>query len=426
MKKHHNRTLGAFEKAFWLLDQIDSKDFALTADISGVQPVEKWQHALQMVQHRHPNLSVRIVMDELSRPVLQHIGNMAIPLRVVHVQQDYRWEQEVEKELSNRFDTAEGPLLRVVLVQKPKSTVLILAANHTAADGTSLNYLVRDILLAVSGKELERMHPQKSNDQTLGLPDDEPDQIVSKVPELKMNTDVVKPLVSSFRISESTTRLVLERARQEGTTVHGAICAAVLLASRRMRPVWNEASMELVSPVCTRAALNLDDNVGLNITTKSVFFEQEPQLSFWELARFAKAGLEETATAQYVTRYLSFFRNMVFGHNDMQQMIDVLKTAFNHHIMVTNLLRVRYETDFGAMKLESLYGPMVRSGKGKEQTIGALTTNGSLCLTNTSDTPIPGLLKEMEEILLEACKENADAGTAMHILAEKAVSCLLA
>jgi NRPS condensation-like uncharacterized protein len=424
MKRQQNRTLGAFEKTFWLLDQIDSKDFVLAADISGTQPVEQWKNAVQLVQQRHPNLSVRIVMDELSRPVLQQVDNMIIPFRVVYAEQDYRWEQEVEKELSTRFDTEEGPLLRVVLVQKPQSTVLILAANHTLADGTSLNYLIRDLLLAVSGKELEPMGPQLSNDQTLGLPEDLPAGTAGRVPELKMKTDVVKPLVCSLRISEDDTRNILERARQENTTVHGAICAAVLVVSRKMRLEWKGASMELVSPVCTRGALNLDDNFGLNITTQSVFFEKEEHLSFWDLARLAKAGLDGTNSAEYVTNYLSFFREIVFGHNDMQQMLEALKMAFNHHIMVTNLVRVRYETDFGSLKLESVYGPMVRSGKGMEQTIGVITTNGSLGLTNTSDTPIPGLLKEIEKILQEACQANAE--TSPGVSGGKASSCALA
>lgn len=409
MKRQQNRTLGAFEKTFWLLDQIDSKDFALAADISGTLPVEKWRKAIDMAQQRHPNLSVRIILDELSRPTLQHVENLRIPLRVVHVEQNYRWEQEVEKELSVRFNTEEGPLLRVVLVQKTDSTVLILAANHTVADGTSLSYLTRDILLAVTGNELELMEPQVSNDETLGLPDDLPAQTVDQVHELKMKTDIVNPLVSSHRFSESTTHNIVERARLENTSVHGAICAAVLMASRKMRPEWDETRMELVSPICTRGALDLDDNFGLNITTQSVFFEQQRHLSFWDLARLAKAGLGGTSSVEYTTGYLSFFRDIVFGHNDMQQMLDALKQAFNHHIMVTNLVRVRYKTDFGKLKLKALYGPMVRSGKGMEQTIGALTTNGSLCLTNTSDTPIPGLLAEMEQILEKACKENAVA-----------------
>ena len=196
MKTQQNRTLGAFEKTFWLLDQIDSKDFALAADISGTKPVEKWQNAINSVQRRHPNLSAKIVMDELFRPALRHVENMTVPLRVVDVQHDdYRWEQEVEKELSVRFDTSEGPLLRIVLVQKPSSTVLILVANHSVADRTSLNFLVRDILLAVNEKPLMEMDPQLSNDQTLGLSEDQPAKTTEMVPELKVNSDRVKPLV---------------------------------------------------------------------------------------------------------------------------------------------------------------------------------------------------------------------------------------
>jgi hypothetical protein len=71
--------------------------------------------------------------------------------------------------------------------------------------------------------------------------------------------------------------------------------------------------------------------------------------------------------------------------------------------MVTNLVKVKYDTDFGKLKLRSVYGPMVRSGKGMEQTIGAITSNGQLCLTNTSDNPISGVLTEMQNILIEAC-----------------------
>ena len=301
--------------------------------------------------------------------------------------------------------------MRVVLIQKPQSTVLNLLANHSVADGTAVSYLMRDTLLAVSGKALEPMEPQMSNDQTLAFPEDLPAHTVDLVLDLKINTDIVKPLVSSLRISANDTQYILERARQENTTVHGAICAAALWACRKMRAEWHETRMELVSPICTRAALNLDDNFGLNITTQSVFFEPQRHLFFWDLARLAKAGLEGTSSARYVSNYLSFFRDIVFGHTDLQQMLDVLKTAFNHHIMVTNLVKVKYETDFGKLQLKSLYGPMVRSGKGKEQTIGALTTNGSLCLTNTSDTPIPGLLEEIEKILHEACQGNAEAGT---------------
>lgn len=412
MKKKQNRTLGAFEKTFWLLDQIDSKDFALAAEIDGTAAVEKWERAIKEVQLRHPNLSVRIVMDELSRPVIQHIDNLVIPFRVVNTHQGYLWEQEVERELSQRFDTAEGPLIRIVLVQKPQTTVLIVAANHTLADGTSVNYLIRDLLAAVSGTELKKFEFQLSNDQTLGLPEDMPAQTVTDKFELGISDRIVHPKVSSLRLNIEKTNRIIEKARAENTTVHGAICAAVVIAGRKMRVAWSDVKMELISPICTRGVLGLDDNFGLNITTHPVFFENEQDLSFWELARLAKAGLDGTFTEAHVRNYLGFFRDLTFGHNNIGQMLEILKGAFNHQIMVTNLVKVKYDTDFGALKLKSLYGPMVRSGKGMEQTIGAVSTNGSLGLTNTSDSPIDGFLEEIEYILNHACK--VDTNSSLH------------
>lgn len=412
MKKKQNRTLGAFEKTFWLLDQIDSKDFALAAEIDGTAAVEKWERAIKEVQLRHPNLSVRIVMDELSRPVIQHIDNLVIPFRVVNTHQGYLWEQEVERELSQRFDTAEGPLIRIVLVQKPQTTVLIVAANHTLADGTSVSYLIRDLLAAVSGTELKKFEFQLSNDQTLGLPEDMPAQTVTDKFELGISDRIVHPKVSSLRLNIEKTNRIIEKARAENTTVHGAICAAVVIAGRKMRVAWSDVKMELISPICTRGVLGLDDNFGLNITTHPVFFENEQDLSFWELARLAKAGLDGTFTEAHVRNYLGFFRDLTFGHNNIGQMLEILKGAFNHQIMVTNLVKVKYDTDFGALKLKSLYGPMVRSGKGMEQTIGAVSTNGSLGLTNTSDSPIDGFLEEIEYILNHACK--VDTNSSLH------------
>ncbi|MGS2764799.1 hypothetical protein [Sinomicrobium sp. M5D2P9] len=120
------------------------------------------------------------------------------------------------------------------------------------------------------------------------------------------------------------------------------------------------------------------------------------------MARLAKAGLEGTDTAEHARNYTNFFRDLTFNTTDIQKIIDTLKEAFNQEIMVTNLGLIKFGIDFGPLKLKALYGSMVRSGKGKEQTIGVITSNGSLCLTNTSDIPIDGLLQEMENILVEA------------------------
>ncbi|RYY36882.1 MAG: condensation protein [Sphingobacteriaceae bacterium] len=403
MTNQQNRTLGAFEKTFWLLDQIDSKDFALAAEINGRETVEAWQQALVKLQQRHPNLSAKVVLDQFSRPVLKHVEGTTIPLRVLNVEDNYRWEQEAEKELATRFNTTEAPLLRAVLIQKPTTTVLILASSHVVADGTSITYLFRDILNALTGKELQAMKPQQSNDETLGLPEDIVIADAEHVKAISNNFKEVAPKISSIRMDAATTQRLIEKAREEGTTVHGAICAAVLTTSRAIRTEWSDRKIELISPICARGPLKLDDNYGLNITTHPVYFEGEQQYDFWEIARQAKAGLAGTNTEEHVRNYINFFRDLTFNSTDIQKMIDILKNAFNHEIMVTNLGKLKYDTDFGKLKLNAVYGPIVRSGKGMEQTVGAISCNNALCLTNTSDSPITCLLEAIMENLTEAC-----------------------
>lgn len=408
MTKHQNRTLGAFEKTFWLLDQIDSKDFALAAEVEGRESVAAWRSAINKVQKRHSNLSARIAMDEFKRPFIEHVESLIIPIRVLEVDNDFKWEHEVEKELAIRFNTKEGPLFRVVVVQKPEDTVLILVANHTLADGSSLMYLFRDILDAVTGNVTQALRPQKSNDETLGLPDDNINTTTKASGYVFKKPSTVSPKVESIRFSSESTLQILKSSRLEQTTVHGAICAATVIACRKLRKEWGDKKIELISPICTRKALQLDDNCGLNITTHPVYFENEQQLSFWDIARLAKTGLQGTETVEHIQNYLGFFRQLTFNSTDIQQMIDTLKEAFNHQIMVTNLVKVKYKTDFGKLKLKSVYGPMVRSGKGMEQTIGAISSNDKLSLTNTSDNPIPGILEEMQRILAEACDEHLE------------------
>ncbi len=361
MTKHQNRTLGAFEKTFWLLDQIDSKDFALAAEVEGKQSADAWRQAVNQVQKRHPNLSARIGIDEFKRPFIEHVDSLVLPLKVIEVDSDFKWEKLVEKELATRFDTEEGPLFRVIVLQKPKDTVLILAANHTLADGSSLMFLFRDLLEAVTGQIPQVLVPQKSNDETLGFLEDkavindETSAYEFKKPE------AVSPKVESIKFSIEQTSQIIERSRLEKTTVHGAICAAVVIAGRKLRKDWEDKKLELISPICTRKALQLDDNCGLNITTHPVYFKPEENQSFWDIARFAKSGLNGTETKEHVENYLGFFRELTFNSTDIQKMVDTLKEAFNHQIMVTNLVKVKYKTDFGKLKLKSVYGPMVRS-----------------------------------------------------------------
>jgi len=82
---------------------------------------------------------------------------------------------------------------------------------------------------------------------------------------------------------------------------------------------------------------------------------------------------------------------------------NLLQKGFATEIMVTNLGRLSYETDFGTLKLEGIWGPLALSGSKGDQTIGVTTTNGSMRLVHVSRIPLKSLLSVAENILIAAC-----------------------
>jgi hypothetical protein len=87
----------------------------------------------------------------------------------------------------------------------------------------------------------------------------------------------------------------------------------------------------------------------------------------------------------------------------VEQAFQLKRKGFNAQVILSNLGRLPFDSTFGPLKLESLWAPSALRGIEGEQTLGAVTVNGSLHLTHTSPAPIPGLLAGMEEVLCNAC-----------------------
>ena len=111
------RPLGSFEHLFWLIDQRGPIHFAVTAQVSGRTSPRDWRQALDIVQERHPLLSVRVERSPGSIPQFRQVDAVPIPLRIVEDDPTTRWEAEVGEELATPLDPNGAPLIRAVLVR---------------------------------------------------------------------------------------------------------------------------------------------------------------------------------------------------------------------------------------------------------------------------------------------------------------------
>jgi len=397
---------------FWLIDQNRSVHFAVTAQIAGKATPDDWRQALDRVQGRHPILSVCIDGSPGSVPRFRQVEAAPIPLRIVEENPKTSWEEEVGEELATPFDPSRAPLIRAVLIQGSQNTAFTLVAHHSIADGLSVAYAIRDTLSALSGALLEPLPLSPSQEEILAacaapvaLACAPPEQ--GHLPAGNQGTyrplDHARPTVKGLRLARALTASLRDRARQEGTTVHGALCAALAIAGRKVSADWREIPLRIASPISTRQTLEVGESCGVFLGAAIGVFDRQAA-GFWEVARDAKTAVAHGQTRDGVAALLSAFEQVVGNGAEIPAAAAFIATVFAHEAILTNLGAPTFDSRFGPLKLEAMWGPAVLLGIEGEQTIGVATINGSICLTHTGYAPPEGLLEMMRNVLIEACQ----------------------
>ena len=416
--KKEVRTLGAREHMFWLMDQKHAVHLTVTAEVKGITKVQSWRDALDAVQKRHPILSTSIKRNEEGQPSLYQVDAAPIPLRVVDGNAQERWELELDREMALPFTPEQAPLIRSVLIHKPQSAVLIMIAHHAIADGMALVFLIRDLLQVLSGGQIEALSFSSTAEELL-----------SKLPSAKKIVPVEAsqagaprvepapyqegngsaPRATARKLGENLTATLMERSRREGTTVQGALCAALVLAGRKTSSAWRKRPVRVMSPVNVRAHLGAGEACGLYLGGAGMIaFQPGDSRAFWELAHFAKKEISPSQTFQALSTSLRRLEAIMTKDMDVETAAQISAGAFARDLMVSNLGQMPYESEFGNLKLEAVWGPTALQGLDGEQNVGIATTNGAIRLLHASYSLIPHLLENTELILRKACEHPRD------------------
>jgi hypothetical protein len=413
--KKEIRTLGAMERLFWFMDQNHPAHLTVTAEVKGFTKVQNWRDALDAVQRCHPVLSTSINRNKEGQPALYQVDAAPIPLRVVDGSVQGRWELEVDREMAVPFALDQAPLIRSVLIHKPQSAVLILIAHHAIADGMALVFLIRDLIQVLSGGQIEALPFSSAAEELLSkLPKGEEtvQAAASQAgapqtePALYREDDGLAPRVAARKLGKNLTATLKERARREGTTVQGALCAALVLAGRKTSSTWRKQTVRVISPINVRAFLGAGEACGLYLTGGMVPFQPGDSRTFWELARFAKKEFSRSHTFQSLSTSLHGLEAIMTKDMDVETAAQFAAVAFARDLMVSNLGQMPFESEFGTLKLEAVWGPTALQGLDAEQNVGIATTNGAIRLLHASYSLIPYLLENAEVILKAACEDT--------------------
>lgn len=392
------------ERAFWLLDRGARFNGVGIVALRGPIDEHLLQAGLKRLQAQHPLLRVRVAGDDRSLRFTEQ-GAGAIPLRVVHSASGC--QHVVEHELNLQFAADADHLSRVTWVRDttdPERSELVVTIHHVIADALSIVFAVRDLLSAISALSCTSTHALPvALRPTLApapvLPEIKPLPPVPPLPELLPQTvrglarfrsmqayfgkHVLNKSVRRARklplqqpappekrrnclvqrtLTPAQTRALGEQARAAGASIHGALCAALLLGTAATAYAA-ELAADTATTVGCFTALNLreqlspkvDADLGLYISQVTTFHQIVPLPPLWQLAREVKAQLAQTLESgeQFLTMPLiGLF--IPWGKNPGPRFIHRFDGGSPAAIGVSNLARPPIPSVYGALRIENL------------------------------------------------------------------------
>jgi len=393
---HKLRPLDGLEKAFWLLNQNRPTHFAAVAEIEGLATETPLLAAADAVGRQIPFLAARILVDGRGEPYFALGEASSIPVTVVQ-SRGRPWTVELEDEMSAPFDPAAAPLARLRIVVDGARHVVILSMHHSIGDGRSAVFLMRDILRSAGGETVIPAYDPRSVEQALedsGLP-------VREIPPLREGqapppgyraAALTRPRIAARTVEAAELEALRLKARAEGATIHGALCAAAARAYADARPAHPVNPPRVFSPVDARRRL-FGAAEHLSICVNGITVDM-PAFSgdFWEDARFYAAKVGRFNDPDVLGYGIRAVRAAVLQAATPELAAAVWTHVYGAELLVTNLGRVDIPVLYGDLRVTGLWGPCVSMGIEGEETIGAITLDGRLHLLHTSFDPPAGFL----------------------------------
>jgi hypothetical protein len=187
-------------------------------------------------------------------------------------------------------------------------------------------------------------------------------------PAVYRKRDNVRTTVKALRLSPDLTSRVRDRAREERTTVHGAICAAIVLASRDVFADWKEIPLRVMSPISARPFVDVGESCGVFIGATTTVFDSQT-VSFWDLARDARSRVAADQTREYLAAGVAAFTQVVSNGANVATATEFAAQGFANEIMVSNLGSLQLDQRFGSVTLKALFGPAVLGFEGNRQSV---------------------------------------------------------
>jgi len=308
-----NQDLGKDERKVTSVERFFTRSpfsiVTMVARIKGNVSEEMLKNAVAKVQQRHSLLRVRIKDDNDHAQWFTSEGAQEIPIEIVPRKSENDWIKIHVEASKIPYEFETHPAIRLILVQSPDVSELIILCHHIICDGMSLAYLARDLMVHLGDPAREvKVLPAPPAIDLNNLPSDVSQSRLVKVLISRMNQKWAEESVFfdhedykiltkaywdnynhelfSIELSEAETFALVARCRKEKVTVNSALATAFGGAQSFVQgETPYHPNFVVAANLRDRIPNPAGEGMGMYAGGVELKFKYNHKRSFWENAR---------------------------------------------------------------------------------------------------------------------------------------------
>lgn len=414
-----------------------SLNIVVISRIKGNINREILREALDLVQSNYSYLDYRII-ETSNNLYFTSKETCKIPLSIIYSEQNFSLKEIILKELNTSLESSKS-LLRCLLVldeQEPDIKYMITTIHHAISDGLSSVRLQAEIFnycQIIASKKKFEFNPNLSlvsspfslDNSFLQWIKNKIDIINSiyflgklgiktslyRIESLKSEKNVDIKLrncgITQRYLTPEMTNKLIKLCQREKTTVHGALCSAMLIAvtNKIRKNKFKKINISCASYVDLRRRITPEvppEKMGMLISFLTSFHTIKSEILFWELARDVTRQINKGLKHKNMFKPLLMLRKIV--ENFLVNSETILAT-----ISVTNIGRVKIPEVKGVLTLEEISFVPSNVVFNKIFTVAVATFNDKMTLNFTVSQPsisqetLESLANEVIYSLTEVC-----------------------
>ncbi|MBD2683080.1 MULTISPECIES: phthiocerol/phthiodiolone dimycocerosyl transferase family protein [Nostoc] len=343
-----------------------SLNVVIVSQILGFLDEEIIRQSLDLVQSCHPRLNSHII-GSLDNLRFRTEGTEKIPLQIIINSELEYWQKVVVNELSKKIES-QKVLLRAILLKPDKESninYLITTVHHAIIDAISGIYLHSEILRycqkIVSSSQIptvSKLRPLPSLEELMA-------NVTTENTETQKSTQQPHTLPLEHYVSHQQrscrlihrqlvaklTNQIINSCKNEKVTVHGAICAAMMLAlAKEIRKDNRDLYFSCRSSVDMRRRVNPpigDENIAMIVSALTSFHTLTNKTSFWDLAREVTQQIKARLKTQEIY-------NVILSYKNKAEYVLEHPELVSFSIFVTNVGKVKIPSDYSPFQLKEI------------------------------------------------------------------------